>query len=70
MLFEYVFVGKQVHSDTNASEVDILGHFGKFKDILGHFGILWDNLEDFMTSLEHIDRFPSHFGPFSPIIGS
>ena len=30
---------------------------------------LWDNLEDF-TSLEHLDRFPSHFRTFSPIIGS
>ena len=41
----------QVRSDNDASEVDILGHFGKFWDILGHFGTLWDNLEDFTTSI-------------------
>ena len=35
---------KQVHSDNDASEVDILGHFGTFWDILGHFGISWDVL--------------------------
>ena len=51
---------KQVRSDNDASEVDILGHFRTF----------WDNLEDFMTSPEQLDRFPSHFRPFSPIIGS
>ena len=44
---------KQVRSDYNASEVDILGHFGTFKDILGNYGTLWDNLNNFMTSLEH-----------------
>ena len=38
-------------------------------DILGHFGTLWDNLEDSTTSLEHLDRFPCHFRPFSSIIG-
>ena len=51
---------KQVHSENNASEVDILGHLGTF----------WDNSEAFLTSLEHLDCFPSHFRPFSPIIGS
>ena len=40
---------KQVHSDNNASEVDILGHFGTFRDILGHFGTFWENSEDFMN---------------------
>ena len=28
---------EQVHSDNDASEVDILGHFGTFYDILGYF---------------------------------
>ena len=42
---------------------DILGHFGTF-------GTFWDNSEDFLTSLEHLDCFPSHFRPFSPINGS
>ena len=35
-----------------------------------NFATLWDNKEDFTTSLEHLDCFPSHFRPFSPIIGS
>ena len=61
---------KQVHLDNDVSEVDILEHFGTFWDILGHFGALRDKLKDFTTSLEHLDRFPSHFRPFSPIIGS
>ena len=39
-------------------------------DILGHLGTFWDNSEDFFTSLEHLDGFPSHCRPFSPIIGS
>ena len=43
--------GKKVTSDNDASEVDTLGHFGTF----------WDNSEDFLTSLEHLDCFPSHF---------
>ena len=64
------FLSKQVHSDNNASEVDILGHFGTFWDILGHLGTFWDNSEDFLTSLDHFDYFPSHFRPFSSIIGS
>ena len=36
---------------------------------IGHFGTFWDNLEDFATSLEHLDCFPRHFRPFFPIIG-
>ena len=45
----------------------------KFWDIwgilrhLGHFGT---NSEDILTSSEHLDCFPSHFGPFSPVISS
>ena len=35
-------VNKQVRSDNDASEVDILGHFGTFEDILGQFGRLYD----------------------------
>ena len=50
---------KQVHSENDASEVDILGHFG----------IFWDNSETFLTSLEHLDCLPSHFRPFVPVIG-
>ena len=51
---------EQVRSDNDASFLDTLGHSGTF----------WDDLEDFLTSLEHLDCFPSHFRPFSPIIGS
>ena len=36
---------KQVRSNNDASEVDILGHFGTFWDILGHFGIFLDSVE-------------------------
>ena len=61
---------KQVRLDNDASEVGILGHFGTFWDNLGHFGTFWDNSEDFLTSLDHLDGFPSHFRPFSSIIGS
>ena len=60
---------KQVRSDNDASEVEISGYFGIFRDILGH-GTFWDNLKNFMTRLEHLDHFPSHFRPFSHIIGS
>ena len=38
---------KQVRSDNDASELDILGHFGTFRDILdifGQFGRLLDEL--------------------------
>ena len=42
---------------------DILGQLGTFWDF-------WDNSEDFLTSLEHLDCLPSHFGPFSSITGS
>ena len=42
---------KQVRSDNDASELDILGHIGTF----------WENLEDFLMGLEHLDSFPSHF---------
>ena len=51
---------KQVRSDNDASESGILGQFGTIRD----------NSEDFLTSLEYLDCFPSHFRPFSPIIGS
>ena len=51
---------KQVHLDNDVSEVDILGQIWTF----------CDNLEDFTTSKKNLDRFPSHFRPFSPIIGS
>ena len=44
---------------------DILGYVGTFKDILGHHETFWDNFEDFTTSLEHLDRFPSHLTIFS-----
>ena len=40
-----------------------------FWDILGHFKTFRDNFEYFGTSFEHLDCFPSHFQPFSPIIG-
>ena len=49
---------EQVHSDNDASEVDILGHFGTFQDnldIFGHFRTFSDNSEDFMMSLKHLD---------------
>ena len=48
----------------------ILGHFGTTWDILGHLRTFWDNSEDFWTSLDHLDCFPSHFRPFSSIIDS
>ena len=35
-----------------------------FWDILGQLGTFWDNSEDFLTSLDHLDCFPSHFRPF------
>ena len=50
---------KQVHSDNDASEVDILGHLGASWDILGHFGILFD---------EFGVCFPMHFRPFSHLV--
>ena len=56
----FIFLEEQVHSDNDVSEVDILGHFGTF----------WYNSEDFLTSLDHLDCFPSHFRPFSSIISS
>ena len=37
-------------------------------DFFGHFKTFWDNSKDFGTILEHLDCFPSHFRPFSPII--
>ena len=46
---------------------DIMGHFETTWDNLGHFG---NNSEDFLTSLDHLDCFPSHFRPFYPLIGS
>ena len=39
---------EQVHSDNDASEVDILGHFETF----------WDNSEDILTCLEFLTVFP------------
>ena len=53
---------QHVHSNNNASEVEILRHCETF----------WDHVEDFMMNshLEQLDCFPSHFRPFSPIIGS
>ena len=39
-------------------------------DILGYSEIFWDNSEDYLTSLKQLDGFPTHFQPFSPIIGS
>ena len=47
--------GKQVHSDNVASKVDILGQFGRHFDEFGPFGLFPP---------------PSHFRPFSSIIGS
>ena len=41
-----------------------------FWDILRHFGTFRDNSEDILTSWDHLDCFPSHFRPFSPVIGS
>ena len=41
---------KQIHSDNDASEVDILGRFGKFWDFVGHIWTFLDNLEDFTAS--------------------
>ena len=37
-------MGEQVHSDNDASVVDILGHYETFVDILGHFGTIWKTL--------------------------
>ena len=34
------------------------------------FWKFWDNSEDVLTSKEHFDGFPSHFGPFPHIMGS
>ena len=53
---------EQVRSENDASE-------WTFWDILGHLQTHRDNSEYFFTSLEHLDCFPSHFRPFSPIIG-
>ena len=47
-----------------------MGRFGTFWDILGHIRTVSDNSDDFLTSLGHLDFFPTHFRPFSPIIGS
>ena len=35
--YEHASLQKQVHSDNDASEVEILGHFGTCWDILGQF---------------------------------
>ena len=40
-------VQEQVHSDNNASEVDILGHFGTIWDNFGQFGILYEKFGAF-----------------------
>ena len=50
---------KQARSDNAASEVDIFIHFRTFWDIMGQF-------EDFTTTLEQLDHFPSHFDHFLP----
>ena len=39
-------------------------------DIFGHLETFRDNSEDILTSWEHLHCFPSHFRPFSPVIGS
>ena len=51
----------QVHSDNYASELGILGHFGT---TYGYFGTI---RKTFLTSLDHLDCFPSHFRPSSSI---
>ena len=58
---------KQVRSDNDASELEILGHLGTFFDILGHIETIRKTCRRVFKPL---DCFPSHFRPFSPIIGS
>ena len=43
--------------DNNVSKLDILGHYGTF----------WETPEEALMGSEHLDRFLSHFRPFSPI---
>ena len=35
-----------------------------------YLGTFWDNLENFLTSLNYLECFPSYFQLFSSIIGS
>ena len=49
---------EQVHSDNDASEVDILGHLGTFWDILGQLGSLFDK---FGASRLFSQSFPTVF---------
>ena len=55
VLRRWYFVTKQVHSDNDASEVDILGHLAQFGKHVDEFGAF---------------RLSSHFRLFSPVIGS
>ena len=61
-----LMVNIQVRLDNDASELDILGRFGTSLDILGHFG----TIRKIYWRVEHLDCFPSHFRPFSPVNGS
>ena len=47
----------QVHSNDDASEVDILGHFGTFWDILGDLGTFWDILGQFGRPFDEFGAF-------------
>ena len=58
----FLQTSKQVSSDNDATEVDILGHLVTFQTF-------WDIMEQF-GSLERTDRFLGHFRPFSSIISS
>ena len=51
---------KQVHSDNDASEVDILGHFG---DIWGHLGT-FGKISDIWDILGKFGRLYDEFGAF------
>ena len=44
---DLVFHLKKLHSDNDASEVGILGHFGTCWDILGQLGRLFDEFGPF-----------------------
>ena len=56
---------KQVRSDNDASELDILGYFGTFWDILRPFGTIWKTLRR-VWSIETVFLVISdHFSPYS-----